>query len=122
MIIMGSIAFCVLSAPYTYQNTNTLVKLAHTALDKGHEVVGIFFFADGVFNVNKYIKVEGGSMHIPDELRKLEERGVPLAICSACANYRGITPENKLDGVEIAGVALFSEYFEDADRVVVFGM
>ncbi|MHA1681486.1 MAG: DsrE/DsrF/TusD sulfur relay family protein [Promethearchaeota archaeon] len=119
---MGSICFLVLSAPYTYQNMHTVVHMANTALDKGHEVTGIYLFVDGVLNANRNIEVEGDMMSIPDELEKLSRRGVPISLCSACAAYRGLLPGNVVDGVEFAGMAVFSEYFEEADKVLVFGM
>nr|MDO8112698.1 DsrE family protein [Candidatus Sigynarchaeota archaeon] len=119
---MGSIAFLVLSGPYTFQGTHTMVQLALAALEKGHVVKGIFFFVDGVYNVKKGIKVEQGMLDIPAELKKLRDKGVPISVCSACADYRGIKSEDTIDGAELSGLATFSEYFEAADKVVVLGM
>ena len=119
---MGSIAFLVLSGPYTFQGTHTLIQLANAALDKGYDIAGVFFFVDGVNNVNKNIKVEDGMVDIPAELKALHGKGVKISICSACAEYRGITEQDIIDGTELAGLATFSEYYEAADKVVVFGM
>ncbi|MEX2681894.1 MAG: DsrE/DsrF/TusD sulfur relay family protein [Candidatus Sigynarchaeota archaeon] len=118
----GKIAFCILSGPYTFQATNTLVGLANAALAKGHEITGIFFFVDGVYNVNKRIKVEAGSLDLPAELKQLADKGVKMAACSACAEYRGISEGDLVPGAELAGLATFGEYFEAADKVVVLGM
>jgi tRNA 2-thiouridine synthesizing protein D len=119
---MGSIAFLVLSGPYTFQGTHTLIQLANAALDKGHDIAGIFFFVDGVVNMNKNIKVEQGMIDIPAELKELHDKGVKISACSACAEYRGIREHDIIDGAELAGLATFSEYYEAADKVVVLGM
>jgi tRNA 2-thiouridine synthesizing protein D len=121
MMFMGSIAFLVLSGPYTFQGTHTMIQLANAALAKGHDIA-IFFFVDGVNNVNKNIKIDEGMVDIPAELQALHDKGVKIAACSACASYRGITEHNIIDGTEIAGLATFSEYYEAADKIVVFGM
>ncbi|HME53636.1 MAG TPA: DsrE family protein [Candidatus Lokiarchaeia archaeon] len=119
---MGSIAFLVLSGPYTFQGTHTMIQLANAALDKGHDITGIFFFVDGVINVNKNIKAEEGMFDIPVELMALHDKGVKIAACSACSEYRGIAEQDIFDGVELSGLATFSEYYDAADKVVVFGM
>lgn len=119
---MGSIAFCVLSGPFTFQGTHTLIQLAKAALAKGHEITGIFFFVDGVYNVKKHVKIESGSLDIPAELKELAEKGVKMAACSACAEYRGVREEDLIPGAEISGLATFGEFVEGADKVVVFGM
>jgi tRNA 2-thiouridine synthesizing protein D len=119
---MGSIAFCVLSGPFTFQGTHTLIQLANAALVKGHQITGIFFFVDGVYNVNKKIKVESGSLDVPAELKVLADKGVKMAACSACSEYRGIGEGDLIPGAEIAGLATFSEFVEEADKVVVLGM
>ena len=121
MIFMGSIAFLVLSGPYTFQGTHTLIQFANAALNKGHSI-SIFFFVDGVNNENKNIKAEEGMIDIPMELRALHDKGVKITACSACSEYRGITEQDIIDGAEIAGLATFSEYYDAADKVIVFGM
>ncbi|MHA1792241.1 MAG: DsrE/DsrF/TusD sulfur relay family protein [Promethearchaeota archaeon] len=119
---MGRITFLVLSPPYTYQNTHTLIQLANAALKKGHSITGIFFFVDGVYNVKKSIIAEEGMIDIPRELIKLQEKGVKIAVCAACADYRGITVEDSIDNVEMAGMGVFSDFLEETDKLVVFGM
>jgi tRNA 2-thiouridine synthesizing protein D len=119
---MGTIAFLILSSPYTYQGAHTLLQLAKAALEKGHEITGIFFFVDGVYNVKTGVKVEDGSIHVPAEFELLGKKGVKMAVCSACAEYRGIRESDLITGAEIAGLATFSEYYEAADKVVVFGI
>ena len=119
---MGSIAFCVLSGPFTFQGIHTLIQLANAALVKGHQITGIFFFVDGVYNVNKSIKVEAGSLDIPAGLKQLADKGVKMAVCSACAEYRGVREVDLIPGAELSGLATFSEFVEGAEKVVVFGM
>ncbi len=121
---MGTIAFLILSSPYTFQGAHTLLQLANAALNKGHEITGIFFFVDGVYNAKKGVKVEDGSMEVnlPSGFETLAKKGVRIALCSACAEYRGIGEQDVIKGAEMAGLATFSDFYEAADKVVVLGM
>jgi tRNA 2-thiouridine synthesizing protein D len=119
---MGSIAFCVLSGPYSFEGSHTLIQLANAALAKGHQITGIFFFVDGVYNLNKKIKVESGSLDVPSGFKALADKGVKMVACSACSEYRGIGEGDLVAGAEIGGLAMFSEFVDGAEKVVVFGM
>ncbi len=52
---MGKLAILLTTGPYTSQNTDTVIEIAKAAVKKGHEVLGIYLFVDGVLNANKDI-------------------------------------------------------------------
>ena len=119
---MVKFAFLVCTAPYTFQNSDTLYQMIDAALELGHAVTGVFFFVDGVINASQKIKVEPGVRNLPEKLRHLVEMSIPVAICSACAEYRGVTEEDLIDGVDYAGLMTFADFLAEADKLIAFGL
>jgi sulfur relay (sulfurtransferase) complex TusBCD TusD component (DsrE family) len=88
----------------------------------GHGVSGVFFFVDGVINISKKIKVEKGVRDLPAKLKKLVERGVPVVACSACSDYRGVDSDDVINGAQLGGLMTLSDYIEESDKIIVFGL
>jgi len=53
---MGKIAFLVMTSPYSFQNSDTVLKLAHAALKAGHEVIGIYLYTEWCIHKREYNK------------------------------------------------------------------
>jgi tRNA 2-thiouridine synthesizing protein D len=119
---MVKFAFLVCTAPYTFQNSDTLYQMIDAALALGHSVTGVFFFVDGVINASRKIKVEPQVRNLPMKLQHLVDMSISVAICSACAEYRGVTEEDIVEGVGYAGLMTFGDYLADADKLIAFGL
>ncbi|HMF32230.1 MAG TPA: DsrE family protein [Candidatus Lokiarchaeia archaeon] len=119
---MVKFAFLVCTAPYTFQNADTMYQMVDAALQLGHEVTGVFFFVDGVINASRKIQVDTGVRNLPEKLRHLVEIGIPVAICSVCAQYRGVCEEDLSPGVDFAGLMTFGDITSQADKLVAFGL
>jgi len=108
------------TGPYTYENADTVVKLADTALAEGHEV-SIFLYIDGVIAANKNIDT-------PDErnlnqlLQALADKGAAIAACGACSKFRGITDEAFADDIEMGSIVDFADMLMEVDAVINFAM
>ena len=77
VIQLGKIAFLLMTTPYSYQNSDTVIKLAKAALKKGHEVTGIYLYTDGVYNVLKDIKPsDDRDRNIPELFKELIDVGL----------------------------------------------
>ena len=119
---MGSIAFLLTTGPYSNQHTDTLIGLVHAAREEGHDVVGVYFYVDGVYNANKQVKPgDPKDRDISQQIEDIVKMGIPVGVCPVCAVYRGLTPENLIPGTKMEGLGFFAELAEDADRVVVLG-
>jgi tRNA 2-thiouridine synthesizing protein D len=46
-------ALLVSEGPYTHQASDTAYQFASAALQKGHEVMRVFFYHDGVYNATR---------------------------------------------------------------------
>ncbi|MEE1577861.1 MAG: DsrE family protein, partial [Deltaproteobacteria bacterium] len=40
--------------PYTHQASDSAYRFASAALEKGHEIEGVFFYNDGVINATRH--------------------------------------------------------------------
>jgi tRNA 2-thiouridine synthesizing protein D len=119
---MATFSFMVCTAPYTFQNSDTLYSMIEAAKQLGHKVSGVFFFIDGVINVSKKIKVEKGVRDLPAKLKALVDSGIPVVACSACSDYRGVDSDVLIDGTQLGGLMTLSDYIEESDKIIVFGL
>ena len=119
---MGKIAFLLMTSPYTFQNSDTVIKLAHAALKAGHEVTGIYLYTDGVYNnVNTIKPSDDRDRNIADLFKELAAKGIPVVSCPICAEYRGTQSKDLLlEGTGFDGLGALSEYVEEADRILIF--
>ncbi len=119
---MVKFAFLVCTAPYTFQNTDTLLQMIDAASELGHSVVGVFFFVDGVINASRKIKVEKGVRDLPSKLQEIIRKGILVAVCSACAEYRGLEEGDLANGIQYAGLMTFGDMVSTADKLITFGL
>ncbi len=119
--------------PYQHQASDSALKFIHAALDKGHEILRVFFYHDGVNN--------GTRLAVPPQDDRLiqkawstlaEEQGVDLVICIAAAQRRGLMDadeakrqgldaDNIAPGFRISGLGQLIEGSIESDRTIVFG-
>ena len=110
----------VLEGPYQHQAADSAYQFVQAALARGHEIVGIFLYTDGVNNVNQFIKPPG-ERNISQQFDQLAEQGIPVIACTACAKFRGLRPNIKTEHARLGGLGSLTEYLRTADRFVTFG-
>ena len=126
-------AIVVNEGPYTHQASDTAFQFTKAALAKGHEVVRVFFYHDGVNNGTKLAVPPQDDRHIPNNWAKLgKDHQLDLVLCIAAAQRRGILDEkeaerqgkdanNVIDGFRISGLGQLIEAGIEADRTITFG-
>ncbi len=87
-----------------HSNTNTAIKLAEAALQKGVEV-RIFLMCDGVLNIN----------HLP--FLYLTDKGADICLCQQNLNERF---QDEVDGIVMGSQYDFACSVRDAERVLSF--
>ena len=119
---MGILSILLTTGPYTSQNTDTVIEISKAAVKKGHEVMGIYLFMDGVLNTNKDIdSLSGEERNIARLLEELTAMGIKIFSCPVCCSYRGIKDEKLLiEGATFDGLGGLSELVLDSDRFLVF--
>lgn len=126
-------AIVVNEGPYTHQASDTAYQFTKAALAKGHEVVRVFFYHDGVNNGTKLAIPPQDDRHIPNNWSKLgKDNQLDLVLCIAAAQRRGILDKkeaerqgkdanNVIDGFRISGLGQLIEAGIEADRTITFG-
>jgi tRNA 2-thiouridine synthesizing protein D len=128
------VKFAVLinEGPYTHQASDTAYHFTKAALEKGHEVVRVFFYHDGVLNATDLATPPRDDRHVIKRWSALaQQHQLDLVACIAAAERRGIMDsdtarrrgldDNIAARFRISGLGQLIEATVQADRVVVFG-
>ena len=108
--------------PFTHQASDSAYLFAKAAIDKGHQVMLVFFYYDGVNNANKLSAPQSDDRNLVKLWGEMaEEHNVDLVVCVAAALRRGIVEDNLAEGFRISGLGQLTEVGMAADRMVVFG-
>lgn len=115
------ITVLILDGPYNHQASDTAYHTIQAALGKGHEIRGIFFYHDGVYNVSNKTQPPQDDRHIPNRWAELGAQGIDVVVCIAAAKRRGIVDELLVPNTRISGLGQFAKMVIESDRLVVFG-
>ena len=119
--------------PYQHQSADTAIQFTKAALEKGHDVMRVFFYHDGVNNGTRYAVPPQDDRNIAQQWTDLAAKyDLDLVICIAAAQRRGILDENEAkrqgkdghnmaDGFRISGLGQLIEAGIQSDRMVIFG-
>ncbi|MDI6717026.1 MAG: sulfurtransferase complex subunit TusD [Actinomycetota bacterium] len=114
-------AVLVQEGPYQHQSSDSAYHFVKAALEKGHEITGVFFYNDGVLNANKLIDPQQDDRNVQKRWSDLAEKGVELVVCIAAAKRRGINDDILAPGFKISGLGQLTEMAIESDRLVTFG-
>ena len=108
--------------PFTHQASDTAYHFVRAAIDKGHQILRVFFYYDGVNNANRLSEPQSDDRNLVKMWGDLAEaHGIDLVVCVAAGMRRGIKEEILADGFRISGLGQLVELGIAADRTVVFG-
>ena len=121
------------ASPHQYQATATAYHFTVAALNKGHEVVRVFFYHDGVLNALPHSEASADETQWRERWSSLaSQHALDLVVCVSSAQRRGVfqahgqgaepVDQQLAAGFRIAGLGLLMEAAMDADRLVVFGV
>ncbi len=114
------IGVLLLAGPYQTQDVDSMIQFVEADLDKGHEIVGIFLYTDGVYNLNHKIKAPG-DRNLAEELDAIGSRDIPVVGCGVCAKFRGVTKTDTIEHGKLGGLGALDGYLDKCDRFVTFG-
>ena len=107
------------TTPYGYQNTQTALKLAEAALDRGHRVA-LFASADGVHNFT----TGQGPQAVPNAeegFSRLIARGLRVELCGSCLKFRGVGREDILEGAAPSSLKTLFGLLGETDAFLTLG-
>ncbi len=119
--------------PYTHQASDTAYHFTKAALEKGHEIIRVFFYHDGVNNATRLTVPPQDDRNLQKSWSELAEaHKLDMVVCIAAAQRRGILDENEAKrqgkdadniapGFRISGLGQLIDAGIKADRLVTFG-
>lgn len=114
LVVLGP-AYGTQSAYCAYQFAQALL------LNTSHTIKNIFFYADGVYNGNRYTDPANDEFDLVSAWQELAKKyDLPLTICVAASLRRGITEENIADYFQLTGLGELTESITLSDRVIQF--
>lgn len=132
-IMMNVLSFTILinAAPFSQQGAHSAYQFAKAVLSKGHKIVRIFFYGDGIYNGNDFSRLPQDETNLIFQWQKLaEEHGLELVICVSAALRRGVLDNieaerqdkisNLAAGFTISGLGQLIDAIAQSDRFIVF--
>jgi tRNA 2-thiouridine synthesizing protein D len=108
--------------PFTHQAADSAYQFAKAAIAKGHQVLRVFFYHDGVYNANKLSEPQADDRNVVKLWSELAaEHDVDLVVCVAAGLRRGVKDDILADGFRISGLGQLVEIGMAADRLITFG-
>ena len=115
-------AIVVNEGPFNHQASDSAYHFVKHALTKGHEVLRVFFYYDGVLNGNKHSAPQSDDRNVVRRWSQLAQaNNIDLTVCVAAGLRRGIVEDVLAPGFRISGLGQLVEACIDANRTVVFG-
>jgi len=126
------IAIVVSSAPYGSQGASSAYQFCASAVKAGHEIVGVFFYQEGVLNASQLVSPASDEVNLPDFWAKLAmQHQFPLEVCVSASLRRGIVNETEAKQLSLSqfnlkspfvlsGLGQLAELSAGADKLVQF--
>ena len=111
----------ILEGPYNHQASDSAYQFIQAALKKGHEITGVFFYNDGVYNTNKLMDPPQDDRNIAKRWEELGAQSIDLVVCIAAGKRRGISEEILIENSRISGLGQLATMIKESDRLVTFG-
>jgi tRNA 2-thiouridine synthesizing protein D len=106
-------------APIGKERALSALRFAATADIEGHKV-RIWLFENGVYLAKKGQHPAQGVINCGELLQNLIEGGAEVKACVVCAEGRGVTQTELLDGVKLATIHELVEWTTTSDKIIVF--
>lgn len=126
-------AIQVNGGPYQCQASDTGYQFIKAALRRGHTIVRVFFYQEGIYNGLGDAMPPDDERHVVGRWSELAvQHGIDLVVCISAAQRRGLLSMEEAarigkgdralaEGFRIAGLGLWIEACLMADRFLVFG-
>ncbi|ALO34923.1 sulfur reduction protein DsrE [Colwellia sp. MT41] len=122
---MKTLAVVITTPPYSHL-TITALTYVEAALVAGINVIGVFFYQDGVMHANENISIASDEYQAIEHWQRLQKQyQLPLHICITAAEKRGIACDaidnDKINkAFTVSGLGELVELTTKASRLVQF--
>ena len=119
---MTSFTFIVCAEPYKYEAIDTVINLGEAIIRKGHQIVGIFFYGSGVYNIKERTLKDSSIRNLSERLEKFcRNNNTEFVACSTWTSFTGVKSEEFVDGAHQEGLGGLSLMIAESDKVIFFG-
>ncbi|MFX1299000.1 MAG: DsrE/DsrF/TusD sulfur relay family protein [Promethearchaeota archaeon] len=119
---MVKFAFVVCAEPYKYEAIDTVINLGDAIIKKGHQIVGIFFYGSGVYNIKERTFRDPSIRNLSERLENFcTNKNTEFAACSTWTSFTGIKSEEFIEGAHQEGLGGLSLMISNSDKVIFFG-
>ena len=119
---MVSFTFVVCAEPYKYEAIDTVFNIGDAIIRKGHQIIGIFFYGSGVYNIKKKIIKDTSIRNLSKRLEDFcRNNNAEFAVCSTWTSFTGIKSEEFIEGAHQEGLGGLSLMISKSDKVIFFG-
>lgn len=120
---MNKLAVVITTPPYSNLSV-TALDYIETALQAGINVIGVFFYQDGVMHASTSVQIACDEFQALPRWQQLHERyNLPLHLCITAAEKRGISDEhakNIHSIFTVSGLGELVDLSSKTDRMVQF--
>ncbi|WNL43811.1 sulfurtransferase complex subunit TusD [Halomonas sp. PAMB 3264] len=122
----------VTGAPYTSPAPHSALRFAHAVIDRGHTLIGVFFYQDGVHNASSLMSPPQDELNLREAWVALNrDHATALDVCVAASLRRGVLDraEAKRHGLtqhtleapfELTGLGQLLTLQKSCDRFITF--
>lgn len=118
---MGTLSIGVFSSLVGSMNLDFAIRLAKTAINKGH-TVNLWLSGNATTLSKDKQKEFKDYSHLDKTLRDLMGKGLNVISCEACNQSRGIQKEDLIGGINRASMDLYLAKAAESDRVLHIGV
>ena len=117
---MATLSIGLFSSLVGSMNPDFAIKLAEAAVNKGHSVA-LWFSGNATTLARKGQKSFKDYSCLIEKIKGLQEKGVSVGVCEACAAARGIHKEDIIEGIEVHSMDWYMAKAATSDRVLHIG-
>jgi len=115
------ILFIINDAPYGSEKPYNALRLVFQFLKDHADIeVTIHLMDNGVFCALAGQTTPNGFYNIERMLKYAVAKGVPVKLCTTCADARGITPAMIIEGAVLSGMTELAALVAGSDKVLTF--
>jgi tRNA 2-thiouridine synthesizing protein D len=122
---LTTLAF-IITTPPNSNLTATAFNIIESALYSGINVVGVFFYQDGVLNGSQHLALPNDEYQVHQQWQKLHQHyDIPLHLCATAAEKRGLSDDvndnhttNIHRNFTLSGLGELVELNAKADRLI----
>lgn len=124
--MMANTLTLIVTTPANSNLSVTALNIAQSAIENGVELIGVFFYQQGVLNAAKYLSIPSDEYQIADEWQNLhEQHNIPLHLCITAAEKNALSDDKDIietsninDCFTVSGLGELVELTASADRVI----